>query len=403
MVEQKKGWIEVGELLPQVSVHEIAAYFRFDLGETFGSTGEQRTRCPVTSCDGHEDYRSVSINMDDEKGRWKCHRSGYGCGGAGDKLTFIHCLATGGMPTGGKLTGRDFRSAAKTLQEIAGGANPIEAAAPKTKSAKPESKPATIDDQPNTPLSQNENESIRRLATLDEQLIVDVADMTPAASRYVRSREWMTPEFMRENRCGYLPSSAKGTLRGYFVFGVFDEQGEALAWIGRDLNYAKKVEQWERQGRKDKEPAKYRFPSRHYFRRKFEIYGQEQLNNPEFADSFRRIGLTITEGFNDVLRLRALGVPSVGIMSNRMTSEQVAKSAHLARELADGKLNLMFDANPQGDEGAKETLWQLAQSGLNVKLSWSSQMYARRFRDWEPESITSEDWNEIEATLHQSP
>ena len=98
MAERKEGWIDVQELLPRISIHEIAAYYRFDLGEMFGSSGEQRTRCPVTACDGHNDYRSVSINVTDAKGPWKCHRSGYGCGAQGDKLTLAHCMKQGERP-----------------------------------------------------------------------------------------------------------------------------------------------------------------------------------------------------------------------------------------------------------------------------------------------------------------
>jgi hypothetical protein len=181
--KKEAGWIDVGELMPRVSVHQIAAYFRFDLGETFGSSGEQRTRCPVTSCDGHDDFRSVSINVDDHKGPWKCHRAGYGCGAQGDKLVFIHCLETGSMPHG-KLTGQEFLHAAKRLQEIAGGATPLKQApppAPKTSTTKP-----VVDDEPNKPLAESENESIRRLVTLDDQFTVNPGEMTPTTSTRAR-------------------------------------------------------------------------------------------------------------------------------------------------------------------------------------------------------------------------
>ena len=334
MVEKKDGWIDVGGLMPRVSIQDIAAYFRFDLGETFGSSGEQRTRCPISSCDGHDDFRSVSVNVSDDKGRWKCHRSGYGCGAQGDKLTFIHCLENGAMPSG-KLTGSAFRKAANTLQEIAGGAQPIQQTIPKRepKPYEPSKRPS-IDDEPNKPLSHSDNESIRRLASLDEQFITDPSKMTPAARRYMQSREWMTPELLRQARCGYLPSSAKGTLRGMWVYGIMDENGEPLAWVGRDLKFKEKHEEWERSGRKDKEPAKYRFPSKTYFRRKFEFYGQHELDRPEYQQKLKQVGLTITEGFNDVLRLQILGVPTVGIMSNRMTTEQLEKVVRLTNEKA---------------------------------------------------------------------
>jgi hypothetical protein len=398
MVEKKEGWIDVNEIMPRVSIHDIAAYFRFDLGETFGSSGEQRTRCPVVACDGHDDYRSVSVNVSDPKGRWKCHRSGYGCGAQGDKLTLIHCLETGSMPAG-KLSGQDFRHAAKTLQTIAHGAAPVERTEPmEPAKTTAESRPS-VDDLSNTPLSESESESIQRLARLDEHFVVDPSEMPPAARRYMQSRDWMTPEFCKEARCGFLPSSAKGTLRGQWVFGVFDEEGEALSWVGRDLKFAEKFQGWESKGRKGPEPAKYKFPSKAYFRRKFELFGQEQLNQPEHDETLRRLGLTITEGFNDVLRFRSLDVPSVGIMSNRMTPEQIAKVVRLAEERASGKVNIMFDADLKGDEGAKESLWQLAQTGLDVKLTWSRSMFNERFKDREAESVTEAEWQDIESNL----
>lgn len=397
MVDKKEGWIDVGDLLPRVSIHDIADHFRFELGETFGSSGEQRTRCPVVACDGHDDFRSASIKVDDPKGKWKCHRSGYGCGGQGDKLTLIHVLETGAMPAG-KLIGQDFRKAAATLLAIAGGAPPSERPEP----PKPTTKKAAsvaIDDQPNTPLSQSENEAIRRLANLDERLTLDVSEMTPQARRYMQAHDWMSETNCQQARCGFLPKKEKGTLRGMWVFPVLDEEGEPLSWVGRDLDFETKNEAWERSGRRDKAPAKYRFPSRAYFRRKFELFGQEILADTERSEILKQIGLTVTEGFNDVLKLRTLGVPSVGIMSNRMTPEQLSKIVRLAETCADGKVNIMLDADLRGDEGAKDMLWQLAQNGLAVRLAWSREMHDGVFKDREAEGVTQKEWQTIQTTL----
>ena len=84
------------------------------------------------------------------------------------------------------------------------------------------------------------------------------------------------PAVFSVSRCfRYLLSSAKGMLRGMWVFGVMDQAGEPLAWVGRDLAFEKKREAWEKAGRSGESPAKYRFPSKNYFRRKFELYGQQ--------------------------------------------------------------------------------------------------------------------------------
>ena len=166
----------------------------------------------------------------------------------------------GQMPSGGgQPKGREFREIATDLQAIAGGVEPPQAgSAPPvvnvTKQEEPQPAELPIEDQPNELLSKSDNETRRSLAELDKQLIVDPADMSPAASRYIRSRPWATPEFLREARCGYMPSAAKSTLRGQWVFGVFDEQGEPLCWVGRNLKYEEqmaKLPAWRRSSRKD--------------------------------------------------------------------------------------------------------------------------------------------------------
>ncbi len=241
--------------------------------------------------------------------------------------------------------------------------------------------------------------AISKLVTLDEHFVLDPSEMTPQASKYFRSREWMTPELCRAARCGYLPSSAKGLLRGHWVFGVLDEQGEPLCWVGRDLKFEEKHRAWDASGRQGDEPAKYRFPSKQFFRRKFELYGQEQISRAEHAEVLQRLGLIVVEGFNDVLRLRQLSVPSVAIMSNRITKEQVAKVVTLAEQFAGGRISVMFDANPHGDEGAEDALWDLAQTGLDVKLVWSRSMFDGRFTDREPELLSPDEWSDFESML----
>ena len=210
-----------------------------------------------------------------------------------------------------------------------------------------------IEDQPNEPLSQSDNEVRRSLAELDKHLVVDPAEMSPAASRYLRSRPWATPEFLRKARCGYMPSDAKSTLRGQWVFGVFDEQGEPLCWVGRNLKYEEQIAKLRRG---DESPAKYRFPSQKFFCRKFELYGQESLDRPELQESLQNNGLLIVEGFWDVLRLRQLSIASVGIMSNHITDEQLARVVKMAQTKAAGRIAIMFDADEKGDEGAKDAL-----------------------------------------------
>ena len=111
-----------------------------------------------------------------------------------------------------------------------------------------------------------------------------------------------------------MPSDAKSTLRGQWVLGVFDEQCGPLCWVGCNLKYEEQLTKL-RPG--DESPAKCRFPSQKFFRHKFELYGQESLDRPELQESLQQNGLLIVEGFWDVLRLRQLGIASVGIMRHR--------------------------------------------------------------------------------------
>jgi len=75
-------------------------------------------------------------------------------------------------------------------------------------------------------LKESENERARELVSLEAKFIVDVAQMNPTASAYVRRRPFMTPDMMRKFRCGYLLDDAGSLLRGHFVYGWPDTNGD---------------------------------------------------------------------------------------------------------------------------------------------------------------------------------
>ena len=102
-------------------------------------------------------------------------------------------------------------------------------------------------------------------------------------------------------------------------------------------------------------------------------------------------GLIIVEGFNDVIGLDNLGVPSLGIMSNHMTELQGEKIARFARQLGVNRINLMFDCEATGVEGAKEALWFFAERQFEVRLVWSPTMHEGQFSGWQPESLSEAD------------
>ena len=132
------------------------------------------------------------------------------------------------------------------------------------------------------------------------------------------------------------------------------------------------------------------------FHRGLELYGQQagRLKEPGYRESIAAHGILVVEGFNNVIGLDSIGVPAVAILSNKITEEQVAKVERFARMLAGGKVSILFDADQAGDDGAKEAHWLLAQRGLDVRLGWSRAMHGGHFADRQPETLTSEEWEQ---------
>ncbi len=296
-------------------------------------------------------------------------------------------------------TGKDFFAVAQELEAIAAGKLRPDAAIAPDPTVRREVA-AVIECRPNVPLSQSDNENARKLTDLDRDLTFDLAQLSPAASSFARRRPFLLSEAIsRECRSGYMPGQSKSSLRGQWVYGIQNQQGEPLAWVGRNVKYDEEYAAWVAGGRHDREPMKYRFPSQALFRRGLELYGQEFLSDERFSESRSRYGLLIVEGFNDRLRLHELGVLSVAMMSNRITDEQSTLLARYAKEYGCGRVGVMHDANAKGDEGAKEILWRMHEQGINAYLVWSRGKFDGRFGDREPENLGSDEWAEIAASI----
>ena len=82
-------------------------------------------------------------------------------------------------------------------------------------------------------------------------------------------------------------------------------------------------------------------------------------------------------------------------MSNKITEGQIEKIDRFATRLSGGKVVLLFDADEAGDEGAKEAAWQLLQRNLDVRLGWTQSMHGGKFGGCQPESMTSEEWEQM--------
>ena len=408
MPPTRHGYVNVDELIAQVTPHQVAAFF----GVPFPADASGEVRIPSVFAErgkGENSYGALTINLDQPQNPIYCHVTGT----RGNLLTLIHGFKHQRPPVSGKLRGDEFKEAARLLQEIAGKVDAVMSGQPMSAIASPApvaSAPAASEPQTsepvrrNVPLKDSENERARTLVTLHEQTVVDVAEMSPAAAAYFRSRPFLTPDVCRKWRMGYLPNSASSLLRGRVVYAYGNEQDDILSYFGRDPQFEQHWIEWEQAGRPDdKRPMKHRFVKD--FHRGLELYGQNgatRLQEPHVRESLASIGLVVAEGPNDIIKLDTLGVAAVGLCSNKTTDEQVDKIARFAKRLAAGRVVLMPDNDAEGEEGFKELLWRLNQcEGVTVRLAWSSGMFGGAFAGRQPESLSIEEWNVVRTRISE--
>ena len=396
----RPGYIDVDKLQGETSLEAAAAKCGVSL-DVRGTGPEVRIDCPFGCPGDHHGRRELAINTDNPQKIFMCHA--YECGFRGNLLTLMHGWLTGQKPAGGKLKGDEFQ---RVKRALAGSGEPAASRqAPKQPAAASEA--AASPPQANVPLVDSADERVRELHNIDEKFVTDVADMNPAAASYVRRHPCLTPESMQKWRCGYLPNDGGGdkrgwSLRGSIVYPVLAESGKVLAWVGRDVHHEEKEREFarltpaERSGKEP--PAKHRFPKG--FHRGQELFGQHasRLREPGYREFIAQHGLVIVEGFNDVIGLDNLGVPALGIMSNRITEAQGEKIARWARQISSGRVTLMFDCDAGGVEGAKEALWRFAEQRLEVRLAWAPSMHEGAYAGKQPETLTREDVERLLAS-----
>jgi 5S rRNA maturation endonuclease (ribonuclease M5) len=185
-------------------------------------------------------------------------------------------------------------------------------------------------------------------------------------------------------------------MRGSIVYPYLGEDGQVLTWFGRDPDYEEKLRKWDGAGRTEKEPEKFHFVKG--FHRGLELFGRYRLREPQAMETLKSLGLILVEGPNDVIRLHTLGIAAAGLCSNNITREQAEKAAKLARELGNGIVTVFLDCDPEGENGMKQCLAYLSQL-IPVRLAWTSRMFGGTFKGRQPESLTMEEWREIEAYL----
>jgi len=389
-MNKPSGYIDVDRLQAETTLEEAAA----KCGRTLdikGSGSEVRIDCPFECAGDHSGRKEIAIKTDNAQKVFQCHA--YQCGFRGNMLTLMHGFLTQSMPRGGKLKGDEFQRVKRVL---AGTGEPA-ASPPARQEPEAAGRAVTPPLPSNTPLIDSAEPRVRELHDIDDKLIREVAAMNPAAAAYIRHHPCLTPESMTKWRCGYLPNDGGGdkrgwSLRGSILYPVLSEPGKVLAWVGRDVQYEQKEREYqqltpaERSGKEP--PAKHRFPKG--FHRGLELFGQHasRLKEPGYREFIAQHGLIIVEGFNDVIGLDNLGVPALGTMSNRMTEAQGEKIVRFAKQLANGRVNLMFDCEASGVDGAKEALWFLAERRLDVRVTWSPAMHGGEFKGWQPESLS---------------
>lgn len=304
---ERRSYVDVDALQAQVPLGQAAAFYGRTIPDA--TRTEVRLDCPFAcrpDCDGK---REISVNTAHPQKVFYCHA--YQCQVKGNLLGLMYGWKHGRLPSQLPLKGAEFNEMKADLTAIARGdtsaVTPPQPAPAPVATVAPASAPAPT--KRNVPLSRSDNEAARSLATLDEKLVTDIAEMNPKAAKYVRSRPFLSPEVMRKWRMGYLPSDGGAdkrglSLRGCILYPMLSERGEVLCWAGRDPAFEEKHAAWERLPPSDRasspEPPKYRFPKGYH--RGLELFGQQadRLDEPGYREKIAAHGLIVVEGPNVV-------------------------------------------------------------------------------------------------------
>ncbi len=391
MTPEKSRYINVDELMPQVTLTQVANFYGMKLPELKRIGQETRTACFLNcgkTCETGD--RVMAIQEGHPAKQWHCHQ--YECHKSGNLISLIDMVKPGDSMQG-RPRGQRFKAIAQDLQEMATGRT-AEALEP---SASPMPPPTPSEPVRNVPLKDSPNERARLLTTLDSKLVINPKDMSPKASAYFRRRPFLSLEVCRSFRMGFLPrdtgeDKSGGTLRGQIVYPYLDEQGDELCWFGRDPLYEEKQAIWIAGDKQSKEPEKFHFVKG--FQRGLELWGQDRLRDEANQAIMKQHGLIVVEGPNDVINLSTLGMPSVGLCSNVVTDSQAQKLARLAQLHGNGIISLMLDTDEPGEQGMRQSLPTLA-SYAPVRLMWTRDMHNGQFKDRQPEGIRRDEFEKL--------
>lgn len=272
MANEKKTFVNVDELMPQLTLEDVVRFYSVNLPELHRIGSETRTRC-FLNCGRNKETgdRALAIQHEHPAKQWHCHQ--YGCGKGGNLVSLCDLVKPGDQASG-RPRGERFKAIAADLLAMTTGDRPA---------AGPISGPAPLPapaPKANVPLAQSENERARGFTELDRKFTWDLAVMPPRASSYLRRRPFLTPEVCQKWRMGYLPrdtgeDKSGGTMRGKIVYAYLSDTGDVLTWFGRDPDYEEKHSEWTASGRSDREPEKFHFIKG--FHRGLELFGQHAV------------------------------------------------------------------------------------------------------------------------------
>src|SRR5205085_10375608 len=137
MPPEKKTFINVDELMPQLSLDDVARHYGVQLPELHQIASETRARCFLNCGKTSETGdRALAIQTDHPARQWKCHQ--YGCGKGGNLVSLCDLIKPGAN-AGGRPRGERFKEIAKDLQHIVSGDLPegTLSASPAPKAAPP--------------------------------------------------------------------------------------------------------------------------------------------------------------------------------------------------------------------------------------------------------------------------
>src|SRR5262245_33270146 len=108
--EKPSAFVKVDELMSQVSLEQVAAYYGIRLPELHRVGSETRSRCfLLCGRAGETGDRVLAMQESDPARRWHCHQ--YGCGQGGNLLSLIDFLKPGESGSG-RPRGQRFKEIA---------------------------------------------------------------------------------------------------------------------------------------------------------------------------------------------------------------------------------------------------------------------------------------------------